>query len=141
MDFTYPVKIEAKKDQFIIRFKDLPYVIQKETPDLAITVAKATLEKHIEACMAENQALPEPSPATDGDFLLSLDAHVAAKAALYVAFREAGYSKSALAREMNVDNKEVRRMLSFESPTKLPRIIEALNILGYKLSVSLEPAA
>lgn len=139
MNFTYPVSIEAKKDQFFIRFKDLPYVISDASAEKAFTVARATLEKHIEVCMTENQELPEPSPATDHDLMISLDAHIAAKAALYVAFREAGFSKSALARQMNVDNKEIRRMLSFKSPTKLPRIIEALNIMGYNLSVSLEP--
>lgn len=140
MNFAYPVQIEAKEDQFTIRFKDLPYVIQKEDADLAFATAKATLEKHIELCMAGNQELPEPSHAGPKDLILSLDAQIAAKAALYVAFREAGFSKSDLARQMKVDNKEIRRMLSFDNPTKLPRIVEALNILGYELSVSLSPA-
>jgi antitoxin HicB len=68
-------------------------------------------------------------------------APVAAKAALYLAMREAGISKVQLARKLGCDEKEVRRMLDPKHPTKLPRIKEALDVFGKRLIVSVEEAA
>ncbi len=142
MNFAYPVKIEFREDRrFKLDFRDIPCSVTAKSLPKAIASARKKLEKHIKATIETNKPLAEPSGLAQGDILITLDAHIAAKAALHVAFQNADLSKSALAKELKVDNKEIRRMLSFESPTKLPRIIEALNILGYNLSVSLEPAA
>ena len=45
------------------------------------------------------------------------------------------------ARKLDCDEKEVRRMLDPKHPTKLPRIKEALDVLGKRLVVSLDEAA
>ncbi len=66
---------------------------------------------------------------------------MSAKAALYIAVREEGISKSELARRLGVDEKEVRRMISPRHKTKLPRIEQALGLLGRRLIVSLKKAA
>jgi antitoxin HicB len=66
---------------------------------------------------------------------------MAAKAALYLAMREAGMTNVQLARRIGRDEKEVRRMLDPRHPTKLPRIKEALEVLGKRLVVSVERAA
>ena len=66
---------------------------------------------------------------------------MAAKAALYLAMRGAGITNVNLARKLGCDEKEVRRMLDPRHPTKLPRIKEALDILGKRLVVSVEEAA
>jgi antitoxin HicB len=47
---------------------------------------------------------------------------MAAKAALYLAMREAGITNAQLARKLGCGEKEVRRMLDPRHPTKLPRI-------------------
>jgi len=65
----------------------------------------------------------------------------AAKAALYLAMREAGITNVQLARKLGRDEKEVRRMLDPRHPTKLPRIKEALDLFGKRLVVSVEEAA
>jgi antitoxin HicB len=46
-----------------------------------------------------------------------------------------------LARKLGCDGKEVRRMLNPRHPTKLPRIKDALDVLGKRLVVSVEEAA
>ena len=63
-----------------------------------------------------------------------------AKAALYTAMGEAGISKIQLARQLGVDEKEVRRLLDPHYGSKLPRIAEAISLLGKKLVIGLEPA-
>ena len=67
-------------------------------------------------------------------------AETVAKAALYTAMREAGISKIQLARRLGVDEKEVRRLLDPHYGSKLPRIAEAISLLGKKLVIGLEPA-
>jgi antitoxin HicB len=46
-----------------------------------------------------------------------------------------------LARKLGCDEKEVRQMLDPRHPTKLPRIMEALDVFGKSLVVSVEEAA
>ena len=60
---------------------------------------------------------------------------------LLPAMREAGITKKELAGRLGVDEKEVRRMLNPRHPTKLPRIEEALALLGRRLVVSLDTEA
>jgi len=66
---------------------------------------------------------------------------MAAKAALYLAMREAKISNVELARRLGCDEKEVRRMLNPRHATKLPRIQAALEILGKRLVLGMEEAA
>ena len=66
---------------------------------------------------------------------------MAAKAALYLAMREAGMTNVQLSRKLGCDEKEVRRMLDPRHPTKLPRIKEALDVLGKRLVVGVEESA
>jgi antitoxin HicB len=51
--------------------------------------------------------------------------------------REAGISNSELARRMRLDEKEARRILDPHHPTKLPRIEEALSVLGRHVQLAL----
>jgi len=67
-------------------------------------------------------------------------AQTAAKAALYVAIREAKISKMELARRLHCDEKEVRCLLDPRHPSKLPRIESALAAVGQKLAVGLQAA-
>jgi len=66
---------------------------------------------------------------------------MAARAALYLAMKEAGMTNVVLARKLGCDEKEVSRKLDPRHPAKLPRIKEALDILGKRLVVSVEEAA
>ena len=52
--------------------------------------------------------------------------------------REAGISKTQLAKRLGVDEKEVRRLLDPRYGSKLPRIAQAISALGRRLVVSLD---
>ena len=62
-----------------------------------------------------------------------------AKAPLYVAMRQPGISKMQLAKRLGVDEKEIRRLLDPHYGSKLPRIAQAISLLGQRLVVGLEP--
>ena len=66
---------------------------------------------------------------------------MAAKAVLYLAMKQAGMTNVELARKLGCDERAVRRMLAPRHPTKLPRIQDALDVLGKRLVVSVEEAA
>jgi antitoxin HicB len=90
--------------------------------------------------MVEGIDFPEPSKAKRREHLVAPPAETMAKAALFVAMRQAGISKLQLARRLGVDEKEVRRLLDPHYGSKLPRIAQAISVLGQRLVIGLEPA-
>jgi len=141
--FIYPAKI--KKDDagfFLVTFPDIPFAATDgETMAEALEEARDCLEEAIAVSIAENLDFPLPSSIRKRHHSIPLTARMSAKAALYIAVRATGINKSARARRLGVDEKEIRRMFSPRHQTKLPRIEQALLVLGYQLSVSLRKAA
>ena len=142
-EFTYPAKIE--KDEagfFLVTFPDIHFAATDgKTMAEALEEARDCLEEAIAASITDNLDFPFPSPVRKDLHAIPLTARMSAKAALYIAVRETGISKSELARRLGMDEKEIRRMLSPRHQTKLPRIEQALSALGYQLSISLQKAA
>ncbi len=68
---------------------------------------------------------------------MPIPALTAAKAALYLALRQAGITKTELAQRLECDEKEVRRLLDPRHPSKLPRIQAALTALGKQITLRL----
>ena len=66
---------------------------------------------------------------------------IALKAVLFVSFRSAGISQRQLARELDVAESEVRRMLNPDHATKAATIDRALRRLGKHVSVTVGEAA
>jgi antitoxin HicB len=89
------------------------------------------------------RGLPLPKAKARGGKLMpvAVAADVAAKLAVLEAFGEAGISKAELARRLDKDEKEVRRILDPRYPTKLPTLTEALRALGKRLVVAVEETA
>ena len=141
--FTFPAII--KKDEagfFLVTFPDIPFAATDgKTMAEALQEARDCLEEAIAVTIADNFDFPFPSSIEKRHHAIPLTARMSAKAALYIAVRETGISKSELARRLDVDEKEIRRMLSPKHQTKLPRIERVLSVLGYQLSVSLQKAA
>ena len=91
--------------------------------------------------MREGKGLPEPSRASKRRPLVVPPVPIALKAALYEAFREVGVSQRRLARDLDVAESEVRRMLNPDHATKSAAIDRALRRLGKRLSVTVGEAA
>jgi len=141
--FQYPATITPEKEGgFMVRFADLPEAITSgvDRPD-ALLQAADCLEEAIAGRIADGLEIPRPSPPRRNQALVTLPAPTAAKAALYLAMREARIRNTELARRLDCDEKEVRRMLDPRHPTKLPRIQQALEALGKRLVVSMDEQA
>jgi len=141
--FSYPVTLKPEQQGgFTVLFPDLPEAITcGDNRRDALVQAADCLEEAIASRIADGRQIPAPSRSRRGQQLVPVPAPMAAKAALYLAMKEAGVTNVEMASRLGVDEKEVRRMLDPRHPTKLPRIQDALELLGRRLVVGVEKAA
>jgi antitoxin HicB len=140
--FEYAVSLKsAEEGGFVVTCRDLPQLIT-QGDDLAGALAEAgdAMDEVFAAYMKGALELPAPSKKKQGEYLISPPAETMVKAALYVAMKEAGMSKVQLAKRLGVDEKEVRRLLDPHYGSKLPRIAQAIELLGKRLVIGLEAA-
>ena len=141
--YNYPAEIERDEDgRFVVGFPDFGWgATDGATRDEALAEARDLLRELIAATMREGKDLPEPSHASRRRPLVVPPLPVALKAALYEAFREAGMSQRRLARDLDVAESEVRRMLNPDHATKAATIDCALRRLGKRVSLTVGEAA
>ena len=142
--FVYPAIFtpDAKDGGFVVTFVDLPEAItQGETVDEGLREAADCLEEAIANRIVTGLPIPPPSRLKRGQYAVPVAAQTAAKAALYIALQEAQITKAELAKRLQCDEKEVRRLLDPRHPSKLPRIESALAAVDHRLIVSLQSAA
>ena len=140
--FDYAVNLaEAEEGGFVVTCRDLPQLVT-QGDDLAHALSEAAdaMDEVFAAYMQAGIGFPAPTKARKAERLVAPPAGTIAKAALYVAMREAGITKVQLARRLGVDEKEVRRLLDPHYGSKLPRIAQAISLLGRRLVIGLEPA-
>lgn len=140
--FTYPARVSRDRaGRYLVTFPDLPRcATDGRTAGEALDEGADALEEAIAHRIVQGLEIPPPSRLKKGQPAVSLSAQMSAKAALYLALRAAGISKSALARRLGVGEAEVRRMLDPRHNTRLRRIERALAALGQRLVVHAEAA-
>ncbi len=140
--FEYAVALTpADEGGFVVTCRDLPQLItQGETVTDALSAAADAMDEVFAASMLAKLDFPAPSKTRRGEHRLAPPAETVAKAALYVAMRESGTSNVQLARRLGVDEKEVRRLLDPHYASKLPRIAQAIALLGKRLVIGLDAA-
>jgi len=134
--FNYPVKLTKQKEGgYLVQFPDLPEAItQGENIEDALNEAMDCLEEAIAHRIAKKLDIPAPSQRKRCKYV-SLPTTFAAKTALYLAMKEKKLSNTSLAKKLDCDEKEVRRLLDPHYNSKLPRIEEALHMLGKKIQI------
>lgn len=136
--FTYPAKLTAdrKDGGYVVTFRDLPEAItQGDSIEEALTEAEGALQAAIEGRIEDDLEIPAPSQPKRGERPVATPVTTALKAAIFIALREQSVSKSELARRMNVNEKETRRMLDPKHPTKVPTLERALAVLGRRAEI------
>jgi antitoxin HicB len=142
-NFTYPATLtqDSRAGGFTIAFRDLPEAIsQAEDTAEARLQGADCLEEAIAGRIKLEESIPEPSKARKGELPISVPALMAAKAAIYLAMKEAGISKIELAKRLKCDEKEIRRLLDPRHKSKIDRIETALEALGKYLVVGYRAA-
>ena len=137
--FTYAVKLtrDRKDGGYVVSCRDIPEAItQGESVADALSEAEGALQAAIEGRIEDGMEIPVPSRAKRGERMVSTPITTALKAAVYLAMREQQVSKSELARRMDLDEKEARRMLDPRHPTRVPTLERALAVLGRRAEIA-----
>ena len=117
-----------------------PLITQGENKEDALAQAADAMDEVFATYMLEGITFPTPSKTRRGEYSVAPPAETMAKAALYIAMSEAGITKVQLAKQLGIDEKEVRRLLDPHYASKLPRIAQAIQLLGKRLVIGLEAA-
>lgn len=136
--YAYRARFEPgdKRGNIVVTFPDVPEAV---TQGRGEADARVMAEEALGLVLLTylERAMPLPKPRARGRDLVevAVPAEVAAKLAVLEAFNAAGISKSELARRIDKNEKEVRRILDPRHPTKLPTLTVALRALGMQLVV------
>ena len=132
-EFVYPAKFtpDKKDGGYVVTFRDVPEAIsQGDTINLCMDEAAGALQAALEARMLDGIDIPKVSGNRRGERLIAVPIQTALKVALYLEMRQTGITRVELARRLNIDEKEARRMLDPYHPTKADRLERALAVLG-----------
>jgi antitoxin HicB len=138
MKTGYAVQLTSTDGEIVVSCRDLPEVVTSGASESeALEMAEDAIDVVVSAAIDEGLAVPEPTAAKKGEYIVSLPAQTAAKLAVWRAFVAAGITKAELARRLGVGENEVRRILSPRYRTKLDRLEEAARALGTRLVIDL----
>ena len=140
---AYPATLARDTDGSVIaRFRDVPEALTHgASEDSAATWAQDALMVALSVYMDEGRDIPVPSKARRGERMVPLPAMSAAKLAIYQAMRERRVRQLDLAQQLNIDARQVRRLLDLSHNSTLPQLSAALEALGKRLVVDVRDAA
>lgn len=139
MEWIYPVALRPEGGEVHAYSEDLPEAIAAGVTEAdALREMREALAVAVRGRIKDGMVLEPPRAARDGEHGVSLSSRLAAKALLYVAWKQSGMSKVALAAKMGRAESEVRRILDPDHGTKLDQLEEAAIGLGGRLVVAFE---
>jgi antitoxin HicB len=139
MKIAYPAKFETVEDgRILVTLRDFPEAAT-DGADMAEARAEAVdlLNSTLMFRMKYREPLPAPSKRGKDEVLLNPDAGVAMKIALYMALGEARMSIADLTRRLEVDNREIQRIMNPQHATRIARMIEALAATGHEVTLEM----
>lgn len=141
MRYTYPYElIPQPEGGFTVTFPDVPEAItQGETEEEAAAMAEDALVTALSFYTESAERLPRPSPSR-GRPLAYVPPLVAAKLALHDAMLAAGVSNVALARQLGIDEKAMRRLRDPLHHSRINQVDAALRVLGKRMGIVIEAA-
>ena len=133
---AYQVELHERPGGFLVTFPDFEDArTSGRDKDHALHEAVDCLREALAVRIRNGEDIPAPSQLQAGAQLVCAPAEIAAKVAVYEAFKRAKVSKSHLADQLHVDESEVRRILDPLHRTKLGRLEQAAEALGVRLQI------
>jgi len=140
--FVYPAKLTRDaKGFFLVTFPDFSEAgTDARDKKEALRAGIDCLEETLAGRIRRGDDIPYPSAKKRGQCLITVPPQMAVKTALYLALKDTGLTKTEFASVLGADEKEVRRLLDPQHPSKLPRMQTALEALGKQLVIGVEAA-
>jgi antitoxin HicB len=139
--FVYPAILTPDTQQrgFKVTFPDVPEAITQgdDIPE-ALHRAVDCLDEAIAGRIRRRERIPEASAVGSNQYAISLPVSTAAKAALYLALRQAKMTPSELAEHLRCEEQEVSHLLDPRRRANMSRLESALGALGYQLVLGVQ---
>jgi len=141
--FAYPATLTPDREAggFTVTFPDLPEAITQGEDRLdALEQASDCLDEAIAGRIRRGDEIPTASKTKASQTVVFVPPLMAAKAALYLAMREAKISNVKLAKQLGCDEKDVRRLLDPRHSSRITALQAALAALGKRIVSAVENA-
>jgi antitoxin HicB len=134
--YTWRCRLRHEAGAYVVNFPDFPSALT-DGADVAEALANAcdALSVEIMERLKHGEPVPPPNRARRGEYQVAPTPTVALKLALLDAVDAQEETVSGIARRLDLDRKEVRRLLDPGFPSKTPRLVEALQALGRSVVV------
>lgn len=136
--YSYPAKLERDEDgRYVVTFPDFGWggATDGETREIALSEARDLLRELLATTIREGNSIPTPSRASNHQPVVEPPVAIALKAALYDASKESGISQRQLARDLDIAENELRRMMNPDHATKTATLDAVLRQMGKRVSV------
>jgi antitoxin HicB len=143
--YSYPARLEPDEEgRLVVHFPDMPEALT-DGADVAEALAEASdcLSTALAARIANHEEIPLPSRLHPGQHLITPDATMVLKAALYSGLRTHKLTVADLAHRLEIDDRKVARLIDPRVASRLIDLEAALSALGYAVAVEVheKPAA
>lgn len=137
MRYVYPVALKEDEDGvYVASARDVPEAVTDgESKQEALREMSDALGAALAGYSIHGRALPPPSDAEPGEWLVPVTPLVAAKLALRTAMQEQGASNVALAERLGVSEAAVRRLVNPDHASRLDGVVAALSAIGHRLII------
>jgi antitoxin HicB len=138
----FPVVLTPDENGTVIaEVPDIPGTVtygqnEAEALDMALDAALTMLS----AMMDDGEDIPSPSEPTAGQSYIELPPMAVVKLAVYQGMKDQGVSQLKMAVRLHTDAKSVRRLLDLYHRSKWDHLEMALEALGYRVQVRVEPS-
>ena len=128
----YPAKFDLQDDGcYVVSFRDIPEALtQGYSLDEAKEMALDALITAFDFYFEDNRAIPLPSEAQEGEYLIELPLSVWSKVLLLNSMLEQHVSQSELAKRLGKTRQEMQRVIDLNHNTKIDTVVDALKQLG-----------
>ncbi len=143
MRYIYPVElVQDAQGRYVATSRDVPEAVTDgETAQIALQEMADALGAALAGYSLDCRELPAPSKPLAGEYLVPVNALVAAKLALRSAMQEQGVSNVRLAEQLGLSESAVRRLVNPDHLSRLDRVVAALAVLGRRLVIEDQVAA
>ena len=135
----YRDRIERRPEGYRFRFPDLPEAdFTADTAEEGVSDAPAHLARALVDRIHEKNP-PHSERAHLGEGIAQIPPSLAAKLLFLVKSEETGMYPAELARRLDMKPQEVHRIYRLEHSTKIDAVNMALNAIGWRIALSVEP--
>jgi antitoxin HicB len=127
-DLAYPARLAKTDGRFLVSFRDVPEAL---TDGATLAEARAEAADALTVALAGYVKAGRPMPASSarkaGEELIHAASALTAKVALRQAMAAQNVSAAELARRLGLDEREARRLLDPDHPSKMPRCMSSVS--------------